>query len=127
MFTRRSVIRAGAALAALGTAGAAMPLAAAGPPPHTATPPAPTPPTATPVLNIDSVETPFPGPLPDGRHIRLRGSQLDRLERLRGLVAAEGTVALRVHLDDAGRVLLDCALLAAGRRPGGAAPAMVQG
>jgi hypothetical protein len=39
-------------------------------------------------------------------------------------------VALRVHLDAAGRVLLDCTLLSAGRRAGrppGAAPVVVEG
>lgn len=101
MFTRRIFMQGAAALLGglLPALGAAR--AQAAPPP--------------PVLAIDSAETPFFAGGPARPHLRLSGSQLDRFNQLREVLATPEALRIDTHLDGTAEVLLDTALNAAGR------------
>lgn len=101
MFTRRLFIQGAAAVCGGLLAGLSGQAARAG--------------TSSAVLLIDSHETPRFTAAAGQHHLRLAGSQLERFEALRRAFAARGPFELRVHLDDAGRVLMDTALNATGR------------
>lgn len=85
-----------------------------------------------PVTAIDSTETPFFSAAANQRHIRLSGSQLQRFNTLMALFDQSSDMTLHVHLDDTGRLLVETALNATGKRitrddPAGGALSFVSG
>lgn len=73
----------------------------------------------SPVIAIDSVETPFFAAGPARQHLRLSGSQLDRFNQLRQVFANRDTLRIDAHLDGTAEVLLETALNTAGRSVAG--------
>ncbi len=69
-------------------------------------------------VTIDCAETPLPAAARGRRHVHLSGSQLERYNRLKSLLASGEPVRVRARLDDTAGVLLAAALSEIGRAVG---------
>lgn len=70
---------------------------------------------ASPVVTIDSVETPIAPAKQALRHIRLSGPQLERYKTMRSLFGSPSELRIVANIDHATQVLLEAALNEAGR------------
>lgn len=69
-------------------------------------------------ITIDCAETPLPAAARSRRHVHLSGSQLERYNKLKSLLASGEQVRVRARLDDTAGVLLAAALSETGRAVG---------
>lgn len=67
------------------------------------------------IVTIDSDETPVSAAQQAPRHIRLSGTQLERYRTMRALFGSPSGFRVVANIDHAGQVLLETALLEAGR------------